>query len=166
MNEENEIFKKRLIKSQEAVMLFKDYFINRGYQVEVPELVIAPTNVGAFSKYADKGDLFVEKDGKKLIIEVKHVSTKFTDTHYPYNTAIVNSYTGYNSKEPKPDFHFILSVDMLYAFYVDKETFKLCELKNIYDKYKQAELKFYVIDINKVKFFKIPDLIQTKIAPQ
>jgi hypothetical protein len=165
MNEENEIFKKRLIKSQEAVMLFKDYFENRGYQVEVPELIIAPTNVGAFTEYADKGDLFVEKDGKRLIIEVKHVSTKFTDKYYPYKTAIVNSYTGYHSKEPKPDFHFILSTDKLFAFYVDKETFKLCELKKIYDKYKKAELKFYVIDIDKAKFFKIPDLTQTKIAP-
>jgi hypothetical protein len=152
---ENEVFKKRLIKSQEAVLLVRDYFLSRGYEVEVPELVIAPTNVGAFSEYADKGDLFVEKDGKRFIIEVKHVSTNFTDKHFPYKTTIVNSYTGYNSKEPKPDFHFILSSNKEYAFYVDKETFKLCELKRIYDKYKKADLLFYVLDIDKAKFFKL-----------
>jgi hypothetical protein len=149
-----EQFKERLIKSQEAVMLVAKYFEDHGYDVKVPKLVIAPHAVGAFSKYADNGDLFVSKGTRNLIVEVKHVSVKF-EYAWPYHTMIVNSYTGYNSKEPKPDLHIILNRDSTHFASIRKETYEHWVLKRIYDKYKEADLLFYTIKADKAKFFKL-----------
>ena len=150
-----EQFKERLIKSQEAVELFKEYFEKHGYDAYMPDLVIAPHTVGAFSKYADKGDLFITKDGETLIIEIKHSGITFNLTNWPYKTMIVNSYTGYNSKDPKPNVHIILSKDKSHFASIRDKTNDKWVLERKFDKYKQKDLLFYSVDIEYVKFFKL-----------
>lgn len=147
-------FKKVLLKSQEAVEFMGEFFTSKGYNVHIPELVIAPYNVGAFSKYADQGDMFLEKDGVETKVEIKHINTDFT-TEWPYKNIIVNSYTGYNSKQVKPDVHILLNKDKTYYLSIRNETFPTWELRRIYDKVKQKELLFYFADKSCANFFKI-----------
>ena len=147
-------FKKVLLKSQEAVEFMGEFFTSKGYNVHIPELVIAPYNVGAFSKYADQGDMFLEKDGVETKVEIKHINTDFT-TEWPYKNIIVNSYTGYNSKQIKPDVHILLNKDKTYYLSIRNETFPTWELRRIYDKVKQKELLFYFADKSCANFFKI-----------
>lgn len=150
-----EQFKERLIKSQEAVVLLKEYFEKHGYDVEMPNLVIAPHAVGAFSKYADQGDLFITKDNERLIIEIKHSGVDFDLTNWPYQSMIVNSFTGYNSKKDKPNVHIILSKDRTHFASIRDKTFEHWQLKRTYDRYKKDNLLFYFIDTKFVKFFKL-----------
>ena len=82
-------FKEVLLKSQESVYLMRDLFISKGFEVYVPELVIALYNPGAFSIYADQGDMFVTKNGVETKLEIKHINTDFTD-NFPYSKIIVN----------------------------------------------------------------------------
>ena len=148
-------FKRSLLKSQEAVEFMGNVFKQKGFDIRIPDLVIAPYNVGAFSEFADQGDMFISKDGKEWMIEVKHVSMDFTPTTYKYRTLIVNSYTGYNSKIHKPDVHIILNKDRTYYISVREETSSKWVLRRVYDKIKKDNLLFYFVDIDNVEFFKI-----------
>lgn len=149
-------FVQRLKKSQDAVMFMKTYFENKNYIVEVPELIIAPYSVGAYSEYSDNGDMFIIKNGVKEKIEIKQSSRIFNLTNWPYESVIVNSITGYNSKNPKPDIHIVLSKDRNYAYAVRKNIFeKEKYLKKIYDSYKKTELLFYLINKEFAIFFKL-----------
>jgi hypothetical protein len=148
-------FKRSLLKSQEAVEFMGNVFKQKGFDIRIPELVIAPYNVGAFSEYADQGDMFISKNGKEWMIEVKHVSMDFTPTTYKYRTLIVNSYTGYNSKIYKPDVHIILNKDRTYYISVREQTSSTWVLRRVYDKIKKDNLLFYFVDIDNVEFFKI-----------
>lgn len=147
-------FKKVLLKSQQAVEFMGDFFTSKGYNVYIPKLVIAPYNVGAFSKYADQGDMFIEKDGVETKVEIKHINTDFT-TEWPYKNIIVNSYTGYNSKHIKPDVHILLNRNKTHYLSIRNETFPTWELKRVYDKVKKKELLFYFANKNCANFFKI-----------
>jgi hypothetical protein len=152
-----EDFVKRLKKSQESVIFMKNYFENKNYEVQVPELIIAPTSVGAFSKYADNGDMFIMKNGIKEKIEIKQSSKTFDLKNNPFgNSIIINSITGYDSKNPKPDIHIILSNDRKYGYAIRKDIFEKEKYKKkIYDKYKKSELFFYLVNKEFVTFFKI-----------
>jgi hypothetical protein len=134
----------------------KDWFEKKGFEVEVPELKIAPTSVGAFSDYADNGDMKIRKDGKEYIVEIKQSSYDFDINTFPFENAIVNSYTGYESKNPKPDIHVIISKNKKYAYAIAKSVFdQNKQLKEIYDKYKERTLKFYTVSKNLLKIFEI-----------
>jgi len=151
-----EDFKKRLIKSQETVVFMQKYFEKKKFNVEVPELVIAPESVGAFSEYADNGDMFIEKNGIREKVEIKQSSRTFDLESWPYESVIVNSITGYDSKDPKPDIHIILSKDRKYGYAVRKEVVEEHKyLKQVYDQYKQVPLWFYFVDKQYATFFKI-----------
>lgn len=148
-----EQFVDRLKESQKTVEAVGDYFRSRGYIVEIPKLVIAPHSVGSFSKYADNGDLFIIKNDKKYKIEVKHITRDLKD--WQYSEMIVNSFPGYESKNPKPDYHIIVSQDMDMAAIIDKGSRPYWKLKKLYDSYKKQDLLFYTIPIHLVKFFNI-----------
>lgn len=146
----------RLKKSQESVIFMKKYFENKGYFVEVPELIIAPYSVGAYSEYSDNGDMFITKNLIKQKVEIKQSSRVFNLTNWPYESVIINSITGYNSKNPKPDIHIVLSKDRIYAYAIRKDTFEKNKyLKKIYDSYKKTELLFYLVNKEFATFFKI-----------
>jgi hypothetical protein len=147
-------FKAALLKSQEAVHLMGDFFQSKGYEVHVPELVIAPHNVGAFSKYADQGDMFIKKDGVETKVEIKNITTQFEDT-WPYKDIIVNSYTGYESKVIKPDVHIILNRNKTHYISIRNETFPHWQLRRTFDRIKKADLLFYYVDKSYANFFKI-----------
>jgi hypothetical protein len=149
-------FVKRLKKSQESVIFMKQYFENKDYIVEIPELIIAPHSVGAYSEYSDNGDMFITKNSIKEKVEIKQSSRTFNLTNWPYESVIINSITGYNSKNPKPDIHIVLSKDRNYAYAIRKNTFeKNMFLKKIYDSYKKAELLFYLVNKEFATFFKL-----------
>ena len=147
-------FKEVLLKSQESVYLMRDLFISKGFEVYVPELVIALYNPGAFSIYADQGDMFVIKNGVETKLEIKHINTDFTD-NFPYSKIIVNSFTGYQSKNIKPDFHLIINKNKTHYLSISNETFSKWELKRTFDKIKNKELLFYYIEKSYAKYFKI-----------
>lgn len=147
-------FKKVLLKSQEAVEFMGEYFTSKGYNVHIPELIIAPEYYGAFSKYSDQGDMFIEKDGVETKVEIKHITTDFT-YEWPYKDIIVNSYVGYESKVVKPDVHILLNKDKTYYLSIRNETFPTWEVRRIYDKVKDKELLFYFASKECAKFFKI-----------
>jgi hypothetical protein len=152
-----EDFVERLKKSQESVLFMKGYFESKNYEVEVPELIIAPNSVGAFSKYADNGDMFITKNGLKEKVEIKQSSKEFDLNSNPFgDTIIINSIPGYDSKNPKPDIHIILSKNKEYGFAIRKDIFEKEKFKKkIYDKYKKYELWFYLVNKEFVTFFKI-----------
>jgi hypothetical protein len=147
-------FKEVLLKSQEAVYYMRDYFEHLGYEVYVPELVIAPYNVGAFSEYADQGDMFVKKDGIETKLEIKNITTPFT-TEWPYKDIIVNSYPGYESKIIKPDVHILLNKDMTHYLSIRKESRPHWELRRTFDRIKKKDLLFYFVDKSHAKFYTI-----------
>ena len=147
-------FKEVLLKSQEAVYLMRDLFISKGFEVYVPELVIAPYNAGAFSIYADQGDMFVTKDGVETKLEIKHINTDFIND-FPFKDIIVNSFTGYESKNIKPDVHIIINKNKTHYLTIRNETFPKWELRKTFDKIKQKELLFYYIQKSYAKYFKI-----------
>ena len=147
-------FKRVLLKSQEAVEFMGNFFTKKGYNVHIPELIIAPYNVGAFSEYADQGDMFLEKDGIETKVEIKHINTDF-EYEWPYKDIIVNSFTGYNSKIIKPDVHILLNRNKTHYLSIRNETFPTWELRRVYDKVKQQKLLFYFAKKSKAKFFKI-----------
>jgi hypothetical protein len=152
-----ENFVERLKKSQESVIFMKKYFESKNYQVEVPELVIAPSSVGSFSKYADNGDMFITKNGVREKVEIKQSSKQFDLNTNPFGeTIIINSIPGYDSKYPKPDIHIILSKDREYGYAIRKEVFEKEKFKKqLYDSYKKVELWFYLVKKEFVTFFKI-----------
>ena len=149
-------FKRRLIKSQDAVLFMQKYFEKKKFKVEVPELIIAPNTVGAFSEYSDNGDMFIEKNGIKEKVEIKQSSRTFDLTNWKFDKIIINSVPGYDSKKPIPDIHIILSKDRKYAFAIRKD---ICEKhkykEQVLDKIKDAYLWFYKVDRQYVTFFKI-----------
>lgn len=147
-------FKEVLLKSQEAVYFMQEYLLCKGYEVYVPDLVIAPYNVGAFSKYADQGDMFVKKNGIETKLEIKHINTDFTD-QWPYKDIIVNSYPGYESKFIKPDVHILLNKNKTHYLSIRKETFPHWELRRTFDRVKQKDLLFYFVGKEHAKFFKL-----------
>jgi hypothetical protein len=147
-------FKKVLLKSQEAVYLMRDFFQSKGYEVHVPDLVIAPYNVGAFSEYADQGDMFIKKDGVETKVEIKNINTPF-ETTWPYKDIIVNSYPGYESKVIKPDVHILLNRDKTHYLSIRNDTFPYWELRRTFDRVKQQDLLFYYVDKKHARFFKI-----------
>jgi hypothetical protein len=147
-------FKKALLKSQEAVVFMGDFFKSKVYEVDIPELVIAPYIVGAFSEYADQGDMFLRKDGEEIKLEIKNINTPFTTT-WPYKDVIVNSYPGYQSKIVKPDVHIILNKDKTHYISIRNETFDKWELRRTFDRVKQKDLLFYYVDKKYINFFKI-----------
>ena len=147
-------FKEVLLKSQEAVYFMRDFFLSKGFEVYVPDLVIAPYNVGAFSKYSDQGDMFITKDGVEFKLEIKHINTDFTN-EWPYKDIIVNSYAGYQSKHIKPDVHILLNKNKTHYLSIKNETFPLWELRRQFDRVKQKDLLFYFISKKYAKFFKI-----------
>ena len=147
-------FKEVLLKSQEAVYFMRDFFIKHGFEVHVPELVIAPYNAGAFSKYADQGDMFVRKNGVETKLEIKHINTHFTN-EWPYKDIIVNSYPGYESKIIKPDVHILLNKNKTHYLSIRKESFPHWELRRTFDRVKQKDLLFYFVDKQHANFFKI-----------
>ena len=157
-----EQFVERLKKSQQSVEFAADYYRSLGYVVQVPELVIAPHSVGAFSKYADNGDLVVMHRNIEFTVEVKHSGRNFENWQYP--EMIVNSYTGWHSKEPKPYFHFIVANNYQMAALISSDTFDQWELKKVYDKYKQKELLFYFAPIKLFNFLTFKN--QNKMAKQ
>jgi hypothetical protein len=151
-----EEFVERLKKSQDAVFFMKDYFESKNFEVEVPELVVAPTSVGSFSKYADNGDMFITKNGVREKVEIKQSSKKFDLNNWYFDTIIINSIPGYDSKNPKPDIHIILSSDREYGYAIRKDVFEKEKFKKkIYDKFKKTELWFYLVKKEFVTFFKI-----------
>jgi len=147
-------FKEVLLKSQDAVHYMRDYFQSLGYEVYVPDLVIAPHNVGAFSKYADQGDMFVKMDGIETKLEIKHINTRFTDS-WPYKDIIVNSYTGYESKIIKPDVHILLNKYKTHYISIRKDSRPHWELGRTFDRVKQKDLLFYFVDKTHANFYTI-----------
>ena len=146
----NADFVKRLIKSQEAVEYFADYLRKQGEQVTVPELRISPS-VEEREDYSDNGDLFVLKDGKQLMYEVKHINQDFTSTDdYPYRKIIVNALTGITTKSKIPDYHILLSRDKKYYMSIKSDTAPLWEKKRMWDSYKKYHLWFYLLELDHV----------------
>jgi len=158
-----ETFVQRLKASQVAVNFVAEYYKGLGYMVNVPELVIAPHTVGAFSQYADQGDLMIKKDNMSLTVEVKHSGKVFNNWTMP--EMIVNSYTGWHSKKVKPDLHFIVAKDFGSAAIIDSKTSDQWELKRVYDSYKKENLLFYFVKKELVKFL-ILNQNQNKMAKQ
>lgn len=158
-----EQFVERLKKSQQAVEFVADYYRSLGYVVEVPELVIAPHSVGAFSKYADNGDLVVmHRSMECFTVEVKHSGRNFENWQYP--EMIVNSYTGWHSKDPKPLIHFIVAQNYEKAAWIESSTFDQWQLRSVYDRYKGKELLFYFAPIKLFNFITFKN--QNKMAKQ
>lgn len=80
-----------------------------GYSVAVSQMNV----VGSMSdakKYKDVADIIAEKDGIKLIVEVKSRRSSFTcPEDYRWPSVFVDTKSGYDAKEIKPDLHLVVS---------------------------------------------------------
>lgn len=151
----HEQFVKRLKESQKAVYFLRDYIEAKGFKTYVPELRIAP-NQEVRADYSDEIDLiFYRKNGDEVRVEVKQLSNYFNETNWKYNSIIVNSITGYNSKEIKPDVHVCLSKCREFAAVIDNSNLDKWYLKTVYDRVKKRDLKFYFLNKKYVKFVKL-----------
>jgi len=65
-------FLERLDASRPSIFRVAEWLHKRGYSVSIPAIQYAPT-AKEHLKYVDHGDIVIEKNGKKGLVEVKHM---------------------------------------------------------------------------------------------
>ena len=151
-------FEEDLLFSSESVERIRCWLENRGYLVEVPELVVRPDEK-VMSEYSDDGDLLVSggKIGEQVRIEVKHrVDMEFTSLDdFPYSSIIVDVCHAWDKADPKPYAYFILNKDMTAAIYVHGTTSERWMKKELWDRKRNRFRKFYMCSLHLCKLLDV-----------
>jgi hypothetical protein len=105
-------FLEKLRLSDKGTWAIAKYLKSWGYRVEVAELQEAPTHQD-WSRYSDKGDLFVTIPGDERIrCEARYIQSNFTNgSDWPFRPHFMAyNVRSYERADPKPE----------YVFYVNK----------------------------------------------
>jgi hypothetical protein len=70
-------FLQRLDNSRASIFLVAEWLHKRGYSVSIPAIRYAP-KASEQLDYVDEGDIIIERDGVKSLVEVKHIQKHFT----------------------------------------------------------------------------------------
>lgn len=104
-SENDELFKKELEQGYKWQLRVAEYMRKCGLSAEIPELTFRE-NIKEASKYSDLEDIIC--NGK--VIEVKSRKLRFTSPKdFPFDTMLVDTVSGWESKERKPDAYVCVS---------------------------------------------------------
>ena len=137
-------FFKSLDKSEVARHIIAKRLIEKGYEVEVPELKVTPGWKERLA-YSDNGDLFLLQDGKRERIEVKHwPKINFTSKEdIRYDNIIVNAVNSWDNADIKPSVHYILNANYTHVIIIDSRTREHWYRARTYDSRKKQDRSFY-----------------------
>lgn len=150
-------FVQDLMDSQAAVDVVATYLRGRGYDVNVPELVVRP-DASQRAQYSDGGDIQITQR-----VEVKHRKMlDFTSAaSFPYPTIIVDVKHSYDRAAPKPYAYLILNRSMTTAFKVYGRTRPQWIVTRKLDRHAGREREFYECPIKLVETIQMPTLKET-----
>ena len=138
-------FIKLMKQSDVATHIVARWFIEKGYEVEIKKLKIAPSWQERL-KYSDEGDFYFWKNGdKKKRVEVKYwpkIDFKLI-TDVTYQNIIVNAVNSWDNANPKPSVHFILNKSKTHVMWINSNTSKYWFRDRKYDKRKNGKRTFY-----------------------
>lgn len=104
-SENDALFKQELEEGYRWQLRVADYLKQQGLDVEVPALTFRK-HISQAGQYSDLAD--IECRGK--VIEVKSRKLRFTNPlNFPYDTILVDTVNGWESKDRKPDAYICIS---------------------------------------------------------
>jgi hypothetical protein len=110
-------FQLRLVRSRPAVDVTADWLRQLGYEVEVPDMRVAPT-ADQHEDFADQGDIRVTQ-----IVEVKGLGINFTGAHdWPFREVFVSSVSSVDRPMTRVMAWVNLSKDLQYAAIIPRDT--------------------------------------------
>lgn len=119
-------FQKHLAQSTKDVFLVAHHLHCQGYGVHVPPFKVA-ANLSQIRECQDNGDLFMEHNGKRLIVEVKaNNKSDFSDTvPHIWNKFLVCAVHAFEKyKTEKPAYYFIVNKTRTHVAVINvKKTF-------------------------------------------
>jgi len=153
--ENHEAFIKRLENSSAAVFRVAEWIYAQGWSVKIPAIRYAPYGSNPLD-YVDDGDIYMQRDGDWERIDVKHLTTDFTDiTDWPYNKTIVSSQIPVDRANPPSKAYIIVNKAITHAAIVWRATRKHWYVEELYaTNYKRNE-NFYICPNEYVEFRKI-----------
>ena len=122
----HERFKNHLRQSTKDVFLVAHHLHRQGYGVCIPPFKVA-SSLSQIGDNQDKGDLFFEHNGKRLIVEVKTTNTSdFTDVRpHRFSTffvCAVHAFEKYTAQPPS--YYFIVNKSRTHVAVINvKQTF-------------------------------------------
>ena len=122
--ERNKRFTEHLQESKKAVFLVAHYLHQHGYTIRINGQKCSPT-ASNHEEYADDGDLFIQTKEKWVRIEVKGLTTEFTNSQdWPFKNFMVCAKHSYDKTLPNPpSCYYILNNTRTYAAIVKTNTF-------------------------------------------
>lgn len=141
-SQNDELFKKELLAGHAWQELPATFFKLHGFEVQTPELKIRESITEA-SKWLDSTDLIVE--GFKL--EVKSRNEIFTSAQsFPYETALVDTVSGYDGKIEKPLAYIMISRPTGSMLCLKAESSQGWTVQKKFDHVRKIEDQFYLCD--------------------
>ena len=115
-DEMHEGFLKALDDSQAAVIRVAIHLLANGHDVLIPAMSRAPERKD-WKDFSDGGDLFVVREGRRYRLEVKHLSSNFTNRDdWPFAPHyIVNSKGSHDRAHPVPSAYFAVNKEMTHV---------------------------------------------------
>jgi len=163
LNHQN--FQDILKESERAVLRVAEHYIHRGFEVEVPELKVAPT-VDVRKQYSDQGDLFVRgPDGLRRRIEVKGLGYQWTcKEDWPHHRYAVCSKKSWDRADPKPHQYVSLALDFTHIGVVMFDTAPDWTVGRMHDKryVNDSHHERYFCPLERVWFGVLPDILDVE----
>lgn len=158
MNRQHIEFLKRFDGSVSAQFLVAYLILKKGKTIQMEGIKRAPT-ADVHEEYRDNGDIFIIDGDSRRKVEVKGISTVFSDDgKFPHPVVIVSSKSSIDGAKEEADWFIIVSGDFKAVGIIHKNTRKYWSVKNILCKRTTGNYDdFYVTTPDKVIWKKIED---------
>lgn len=151
-----EEFAARLKASIPGVLAIVEWLYRKEWKITLPALVLRPKNSN-YKDYQDDGDIFAEKNGKKLRFEVKYnLRGNFTcRDDWPYPDFFIADKNSLERANGGVAAYFWVSNDLTHAAFVRQETNQHWRLIKRYMKNTDKEQSIYTCPLDFVEFVRI-----------
>ena len=116
-------FASRFHRSRPAVFRVAEWLHEHGFYIAIPPMHLHERGENPMD-YVDSGDLFITRDdGPRQRIEVKGLSTQFTDAlDWPYSSTLVSNKAAVDRANGEVDAYILVSSDMDHIIIIKAET--------------------------------------------
>ena len=152
----HERFLKRLDGSRPATFRVAEWLHKAGYSINIPAIRYRKFE-DKIEDFVDSGDIFVEKDGEKYRVEVKHSGYDFTCAKdWPFPTMFVSNKAAVE-RNTDVSCYIIINQPMTHLALIWKKTKEHWFVKPAFAKNTQKTEYFYTCPIDNVDFRSIND---------
>jgi len=156
MGNSYEEFAARLKSSIPGVLAIVEWLYRKEWKIILPALVLRPREA-RYQDYQDDGDIFAEKDGKRLRFEVKYNTQRdFTCREdWPYGDFFLADKNSMERAKGGVAAYFWVSRDLTHAAFVRQDKAPHWRLVTRYMKNTEKEQSIYVCSLDHVEFVRI-----------